>query len=184
MKAGMGACLPSEFGLKGTLFVEIPERGVVYASPFTPPTALDTTGLTITPLGETVTVGDWDVTVLSTTPGATEAVLAENQFNDPPAANHQFYVVDVEATYNGTESESVFAGLTFTSVGASSVAYDWISTCGVIPNELDSFSEVFPGGTVTGSLCWSVDAADVDSLVLVIDAAFSFDEERAFVALR
>jgi hypothetical protein len=93
-------------------------------------------------------VGDWDVTVLSATSDATAAVLAENEFNEPPADGHQFYIVELSVTYQGNESEAPFVGLTITSVGDSAVAYDAFEAyCGVIPNELDTFSEVFPGGT-------------------------------------
>jgi hypothetical protein len=134
--------------------------------------------------GETVRVGEWDVTVLSTTEDGTEAVLEENEFNDPPGEGHQFFIVEVSATYQGTDSEALFTGLTVTTVGDSAVAYDFEDTCGVIPDELDTFSEVFPGGTEVGNLCWQVLTEDVDSLVLIVDNAFSFDEDRAYLALR
>jgi hypothetical protein len=135
--------------------------------------------------GDTVRVGDWDVTVLSATSDATAAVLAENEFNEPPADGHQFYVVELSVTYQGNESEAPFVGLTITSVGDSAVAYDAFEAyCGVIPSELDTFSEVFPGGTQTGNLCWSVRSSDADSLVLIVDNAFSFDQDRAYMALR
>ena len=71
------------------------------------------------------------------------------------------------------------------SVGDSAVAYGTFEAyCRVIPNELDTFSEVFPGGTQTGNLCWSVRSSDADSLVLIVDNAFSFDQDRAYMALR
>jgi hypothetical protein len=135
--------------------------------------------------GETVRVGEWDVTVLSAIPDATEAVLAENEFNDPPAEGRQFLMVEVSATYEGAESEEVFTGLTMTTVGDSAVAYtSFEDTCGVVPGELDTFSEVFPGGTQVGNLCWHVLTEDAESLVLIVDNAFSFDEDRAYLALR
>jgi len=46
-------------------------------------------------------------------------------------------------------------------------------------------SDVFPGGTVSGNLCWSVQSEDVASLVMYIEPLASFDEsERVFFALR
>ena len=135
--------------------------------------------------GETVRVGDWDVTVLSAISDATEAVLADNEFNDPPADDRQFFVVEISATYEGAESEEVFTGLTMSTVGDSAVAYtSFEDTCGVVPGELDTFSEVFPGGTQVGNLCWQVLTDDADSLVLIVDNAFSFDEDRAYLALK
>ena len=134
--------------------------------------------------GETVRVGEWDVTVLSATEDATDAVLEENEFNDPPGEGKQFFFVEVSATYQGDDSEALFTGLTVTTVGDSAVAYDFEDTCGVIPDELDTFSEVFQGGTEVGNLCWQVLTEDVGSLVLIVDNAFSFDDDRAYLALR
>jgi hypothetical protein len=129
-------------------------------------------------------VGDWEVAVLSATPDATDMVLAENEFNEPPGDGRQFYIVEISATYQGAESDFILSGLTITTVGDSAVAYkDFEDTCGVIPDELDTFSEVFPGGTQTGNLCWQIRSEDANSLVLIVDNAFSFDQERAFMAL-
>ncbi len=117
-------------------------------------------------------------------PDATDLVLTENEFNDPPAEGRQFYIVEISATYQGTESDFILSGLTITSVGDSAVAYsDFEDTCGVIPDELDTFSEVFPGGTQVGILCWQIRSEDADSLVLIVDNAFSFDQDRAYLAL-
>jgi hypothetical protein len=135
------------------------------------------------PTGEAVRVGDWEVTVLSAIPDATEAVLDENDFNDPPQTGNQYYMVEVTATYVGNESELLTAGLSFSAVGESSVAYDYSATCWVIPDPVDDYAEVFPGGTVRGNLCWEVSASDADSLVLIVDPVFSFDDERSYMEI-
>jgi hypothetical protein len=170
-------------------YLAIPPEGVVFDPPESAGSAVGAGAVGTRgnphPLGETVRVGEWDVTVLSATQDATEAVLAENQFNDPPSEGRQFFVVEVSATYEGAESEEVFTGLTMSTVGDSAVAYtSFEDTCGVVPGELDAFSEVFPGGTQVGNLCWHVLTDDVESLVLIVDNAFSFDEDRAYLALR
>ena len=122
--------------------------------------------------------------MLSSTPDATDAVLTENPFNDPPAEGRQFHIVEISATYQGTESDFILSGLTLTTVGDSAVAYNnFEDTCGVIPNELDTFNEVFPGGTQTGNVCWQIRSEDANSLVLIVDNAFSFDQERAYIAV-
>ena len=168
-------------------FMALPSEGVAFDAPQVepiPPEAgeVGTRGNPI-PVGETVRVADWDLAVVSVTPDATEAVMAENSFNDPPKEGHQFYVVEVSATYQGADSEAVTLGLVWSTVGESAVAYGFEDTCGVIPNELDQFSEVFPGGTQTGNLCWQVRSEDVDGLLLIMDA-FTFEEDRAFLALQ
>ncbi len=136
------------------------------------------------PLGETVTVADWNIAVTGVIEDATAVVLGENTFNEPPADGRQFFIVAIEATYDGAASDMLFASTLFNVVGSRAVSYTGADSCGVVPNELDAFSEVFPGGTVAGNLCWSVHSDDVDGLVFYLQESFAFDSEPTFVALR
>ncbi len=136
------------------------------------------------PAGVTARVGDWEVTVLSVVPDAGEVVLEENSFNDPPAEGRRFVMVELAATYWGESSESVLWGLSMSAVGESLVAYGGFEdSCGVIPDDIEDSREVFPGGTVTGNVCWAVDDGDAGSLVLIVEEALSFDADRVFMAL-
>jgi hypothetical protein len=134
------------------------------------------------PRGSTATLADgWKVTVASTIPDATAAVLAENQFNDPPASGNQFFIVRVTATYTGQGSKSFSGSFRLRAVGTSAVSYStFANSCGVIPDEISS-AEVFTGGTVTGNECWQVKSSDVASLVMYDDATF---DQKIFFALR
>ena len=119
------------------------------------------------PMGEAVQLDDdWELTVLSVEPDATDSILAEDSFADPPASGHQFFVATVRVTYIGETSEE-FYGWNLRTVGQSAVSYDQFdNSCGwSVPNELPS-NELFTGGTIEGNLCWSIDSADADSLVL------------------
>ncbi len=136
------------------------------------------------PLGDTVTIGDWDVSVTGMVEDATDAVLAENQFNDPPAEDHQFVIVGIDATYTGTDSDTLGFSVSFNAVGPLAVSYTGEDSCGVIPDGVDSFAEVFSGGTVTGNLCWSVRSDEVDDLVMYLRESISFDDTTVFVGLR
>jgi hypothetical protein len=132
------------------------------------------------PAGDTAQVGDWEIAVLAAIPDATQTVMNENPYNEPPVEGNQFLMVEVSTTYRGTGSSPVALGLTFSTVGESSVAYSFGDYCGVIPNELDQYAEVFTDGSLSGNLCWSIKASDAGSLVLIVDNAFSFDQERLF----
>jgi hypothetical protein len=140
------------------------------------------------PLRATAVIPDsdgWKVRVNKSMPNATAAVRAENQFNDPPAAGRQFFIVNVTVTYTGKGSEAPFAGLTFYALGRSNVAYDQSSDgCGVVPNELDSFKKVFKGGKLTGNVCFSVRKSDARSLLLMVEPGFSFEETQIFFRTR
>ena len=136
------------------------------------------------PIGETIAVGGWDITITHAAEDATAEVLAENSFNEEPADGRQFFMIGIEATYNGTASDSLFASTSFSTVGPLAVAYTGEDTCGVVPGEIEVFSEVFPGGTVAGNLCWSVRSEDVDGLVFYAQEAVSLDGEPLFFDLR
>jgi len=127
------------------------------------------------------------VEVLQVTPNANAAIHAANEFNSPPAAGKQFFMVEVQTTYtgNGTDaSQTVIAGLTFKALGPSNVAYDFSDNCGVIPNELESSKDVFKGGTVTGNICWAVTPADANALLMDVEPGLSVNSSPVFFALK
>lgn len=136
------------------------------------------------PFGASAALGDgWTLRVVEVIPNATDAVLAENQFNEPPEQGKQFFIVRVAMTFTGTGSDDVSAGLRLRLVGDSAVAYTtYNDSCGVVPDRLPD-TEVFTGGTVEGNLCWSVKSSDVGSLVLFDDAYEVADNDRKFFSL-
>jgi hypothetical protein len=68
--------------------------------------------------------------------------------------------------------------MTLKAVGASSVAYEGFdASCGVLPDDLDNAGETFPGGTISGNVCWSIDVADANSLIMLAAPSFSFDDD-------
>ena len=137
------------------------------------------------PLGVSADVGDYTVTVLEVVPNATDMVMTENQFNDPPAAGKQFYLVGVEVPYTGTETGQPAFELNLQAVGDQAVAYTaYEATCGVVPLDQFQANELFPGGTVQFNTCWAIDSVDEDSLVMFAESAFDFDAEPVFFALR
>lgn len=139
------------------------------------------------PLGEAADTGDgWTVTVVDVNFDAAAAIAAENQFNEPPAPGRQFVMPTLEVTYDGAEAQANTFELGITAVGDSNVEYggSFDDSCGVTPNGLTDANDLFQGGSVTGTVCWSVESADIDSLVMIVEPSFSFDEDPVFFALR
>ena len=112
----------------------------------------------------------WNVVVLEPIRDITDAVAEENQFNDPPEEGSRFMGVPIQVTYaSGPVPASLFE-LTFKAVGPSGVVLATFDpSCGVIPDELDTFAELFEGGTVEGNVCWSVPSGDIGDLTMIVE---------------
>ena len=135
------------------------------------------------PVGTAVRLKDWELTVAGFDPEGTAAVMEEDSYNDPPAAGREFMLIEVSLTYVGATSSKVARDMRFAVVGDAGVAYGpYDDTCGIIPNELDEYTEAFTGGTITGNLCYAVPAEEAESLVLIADE--DFGDTRHFMALR
>lgn len=134
------------------------------------------------PIGTTVDLGNgWLITVLSVTPNATDQILAENMFNEPPDKGNQFLMARVRAAYTGDDSDTFRGGYGLRVVGPSSVSYDFSENgAGVIPDSLPN-SEVFTGGAIEGNIAWQVKSSDA-ALLVMYDSDLS-KNERKYLAL-
>jgi Divergent InlB B-repeat domain len=140
-------------------------------------------------LGQPVTLvagsDRWQFRILSVQPDATAQVLAENQFNDPPQPGFQFYMAAVEVTYvAGPAPQNPYFRIAsqLKTVGDSNVSYTQYNPgCGVTPDDLLlKATDLFPGGAITGNICWSVRSTDAPSLV----AFFELSTGLFWMALR
>lgn len=114
----------------------------------------------------------WTLTVDGPGADITQAVLAENQFNDPPEDGLLFYGVPVTLTLDSAEKEplSPLFNISLEYFGPSTleiISDGFEEGCGVTPDELDPFKEVFVGGSISGTICYSVTAADAAAGILV-----------------
>ncbi len=102
-------------------------------------------------VGVTTAVGaDWQLTVTGAARDITADVMAENQFNTPPPDGYHFVGVDVTFTYSGAANASP-ASVSIGSVGADNVQHG--DSCGVVPGEVDLYTDLFAGGSASGILC-------------------------------
>ena len=125
----------------------------------------------------------WEITVVGTQPNATHFVLQESLFKTPPGDGKQFYIATVRVKYLGSGSRTFIADLS--AVGDSSVVFKtynpttYLPSCGLIPDSLESSTELFTSGTIEGSVCWNIPSSDADSLVMMVDKG----NERVWFAL-
>ena len=95
---------------------------------------------------------------------ATDEVLAENQFNEPPPEGYDFVIVPATLENAGIAPEAPWLSVDLAAVSDSNVEAS--SDCGVVPKEFDSLDDVFPGGKATINFCFVVLTKQVDTLVV------------------
>lgn len=110
-----------------------------------------------TALATAVDVGEgWTMTVTGAARDITDLVMTENQFNDPAPEGFRFIGIDVTYTYSGSGAASAYQ-VTSKVVGDDNVELS--TNCGVVPGEVDNYSDVFAGGSVAGTICFVVPSA-------------------------
>ncbi len=96
-------------------------------------------------------------------------IAGANMFNDPPAAGWSDVLLSLTMTYTGTSTGTPWLDNELQYVGAANTAYPqggFDHYCGVAPApELSDFNSVFPGGSVTGNVCFQIQTADASTLV-------------------
>jgi len=137
------------------------------------------------PIGTTIDLGDaWQIRVLQVYPDATNMVLRENQFNDPPKPGNQFFIARVRAKYTGSGSDTFGGSYRLRAVGPSSVGYSTFENSpGAISDPLPD-SEVFSGGVIEGNVGWEIKSSDASSLVMYDNPiSFGDSKDRMYMAL-
>ena len=123
----------------------------------------------------------WRLQILNVNPDAAAVVAAENQFNEPPPAGSTLTLVTVALGYFGLDDPKSTFDTTISAVGAGNV--ELTGECGVVPQELDSFGEIFAGGVVVGNICFVTTPQDAGALQVYATGDF-FGGEQIFLDAR
>ena len=118
------------------------------------------------PSGQAFTVPEgWELTIVDFTPDATQQVLDENQFNDPPGPGKRFSIVRIRTkNISAGNPADHDVGFALRMVGSENVGYSTFeASCGVIP---DSFTfkpdDLFEGGSLEGNICFETANGESD----------------------
>jgi hypothetical protein len=133
------------------------------------------------PVGQEAQVADWKVRVVGATLNATQTILDENMFNDPPEDGSQYVLVSLEATYNGQESSTFWLDMTYSFVGGRGSTFG--TGAAVAPDSMTDQGEASPGASIAGNLLFEVASDQVSDGTLLLEKAFSFEETRVFFAV-
>lgn len=104
--------------------------------------------------------------VASVIQDATQIVLDENRFNDPPAPGNVFFLATVRVVYSGAGTYSYDPEFDLRATGSRGKAYaTFRESCGVIPDDCDNLT-LFSGGSATCNLCWEIGAEEIGSMLM------------------
>ena len=133
-------------------------------------------------LGDTVVVGDWDVTVTGVGMNANDVIAKANQFNDP--AKGQYVLVTYKANYTGAERTSdVMWDLSWSLTGANQKVNE--PAIVVTPADNQSWpTEARKGGTVKQQVAFDVPPSQLKGGLLTVEGMTAgFDTVYADFAL-
>lgn len=178
------------------------------AEPTAPPTPAPTTAPTATPVptpeptatpeptpapptlvarGKTARSGVWDVRVTGAVNfNAWKVVKAANMFNEAAPKGWSMVLVPLQVWNRGSEPATLLGSMGYVvgdATGIERTDFD-DPTCGVIPNELDAFTNVRPGGTLKGNMCFVVDNTDLKTLRMGWPGEFLSDQPDVEFSLR
>lgn len=132
------------------------------------------------PLGSTISTNDWAITINDVDLDATAAVIGENPFNEEPATDETYILVNVTAEYVGTDADGATPWFSVDYVSAAGKTYS--EEVAVTPDAFDSGSTLYEGGTTTGNIALIVPSEDVEKGVLAVTPSMMGD--KTFVAVQ
>jgi len=132
-------------------------------------------------IGSTIEGDDWTVVINSVTLGATDQVLAANQFNEAPDAGTEYILINYTATYTGDDVDGqmpAFVSLQF--VTADGVTVNGLDKMIIAPDAIDSTSTLYTGASATGNTAIQVPSPAAG--VIAVNAGMIAD--NVFVAIQ
>lgn len=135
------------------------------------------------PIGSIIESDDWRVVINSVTLAATDAIMADNQFNEAPAEGSEYILVNYSATYIGDDPEGqIPAFVSVEYVTADGTTVNALDSFVLAPDPIDSTSTLYTDGTATGNTAMAVPTATADQGVLAVRPGMLGD--KVFVAVK
>lgn len=119
-------------------------------------------------LGQSVESGDWKVTVNSVDFDASEAIQAENEFNEAADEGSQYIMANLTVEYTGDDEAGDMPELLVEYVTEEGNSFDSIDAMVVTPDELDEYSTLYPGASTTGNVAMEVPSEGVENGTLAV----------------
>jgi hypothetical protein len=131
-------------------------------------------------LGDLAVINDWQVQIKSVNKDALKLVMDSDEYSSPPSSNERFVLIKIIATYIGEESGEPSSDLRFKIVGGRGNTFS--KSCSYSVDTFDQNEETFTGATVSGDLCFIVDANQIAGATVSIQGGYS-SQDRKFVLI-
>lgn len=128
------------------------------------------------PIGSTITTDDWEVTVNSVNLDATDE-LSQGLFNDAPAAGNGYIVVNLTATYIGSDPEGSTPWASVEFVSTAGNTYDGLSSLVIADDSFDSMETLYEGASTTGDKALEVPLDDIENGTLRVSPDLFADDK-------
>lgn len=129
-------------------------------------------------LGVPVGINDWKVQIISVNKDALQLVLDSDAYAMRPSPGERFMMIKVKATYIGEESGEPSSDLRFKIVGSRGNTF--AKSCGYSVDTFTENGEAFPGATVEGNLCFTVDVNQITGATVSVQGDYSSDIRKFF----
>ncbi|MCC3280495.1 hypothetical protein LJ754_15190 [Arthrobacter sp. zg-Y40] len=134
-------------------------------------------------VGSVIENDEWRIVVNSVSLGATDTVLAANEFNEPPAEGSEYILVNYSTTYLGDDANGqmpAFVGMEYVTADGTTVdSYDNYASP---PEPFDSTSPLYTDGTATGNVVFEVPTQTAGQGVLAVRPSVIGD--KVFIAVQ
>lgn len=127
------------------------------------------------PFGDSARVGDYEVRIVEMTPDARSVLEKSNGVAIAADNPYQYVMVRVELTYIGDDVGDTMRDINFHAAGNGNM-YSRFSDhgCGRVPDQQLEVGELAPNESAEMNVCWAIDPADAESLVVLAESGDDF----------
>lgn len=133
------------------------------------------------PIGTTVESGDWAITLNGVDLNADGVVMAENPFNEPAGEGRTYILANLTVAYKGSNPQGETPTAIVEYVSVDGQTFHSFDAPVVVPDELDTLTTLYEGGSETGNVAFSVPAESAGAGVFAISPEV-FSEKKFFSA--
>ena len=137
------------------------------------------------PVGtEVMAAKDWFVTVTTAEVNADATLLAINPLNTP-SPGKRYVLVTVKVDNKGDQGSDILSNIKLSLLTTDGEPITTLSCLAQVPDRLSMSTQLEPGGTVTGRLCFEMDPADIPGTLMVAEPLFTLESaaDQRFLAI-